>query len=256
MPYDQLTDAVGPLATMPPDEVGIVLVETLWKPAQRRYHKQKLALLLTNLRHFALEQARRGVAVEHVAGSASYATLLEPIARARGPLLMMEAAERELRVDLDNLVSSGGIEVVPNETWLTRIDQFDEIFAGDRPWRMDRFYREIRRASKVLMKTASRSGASSASTPRIANAGPASPRHPLRPDSRRTRITLEVVDLVERTFRDHPGQLDPAARARHERRCRGPVAMGTGRVSADLRAYEDAMSVHSSGSSTRASRPS
>ena len=52
-----------------PGASGIVLVENPWKPARRPYHKQKLALVLANLRHFALEQAARGVAIRHVAAS-------------------------------------------------------------------------------------------------------------------------------------------------------------------------------------------
>ena len=36
------------------ERIGLVLVETSWKARQRPYHQQKLALLLTNLRHFAL----------------------------------------------------------------------------------------------------------------------------------------------------------------------------------------------------------
>ena len=63
---DQLNDRMGPLGAHAPQRVGIVLVESPWKAARRPYHKQKLALVLSNLRHFALEQAARGVAVRHV----------------------------------------------------------------------------------------------------------------------------------------------------------------------------------------------
>ena len=50
------------LGAEPPHELGAVFVESTWKAARRPYHKQKLALLLANQRHFALELARRGVA--------------------------------------------------------------------------------------------------------------------------------------------------------------------------------------------------
>ena len=109
--------------------MGIVLVETTWKPAQRPYHKQKLAFVLANLRHFALEQASRGVLVEYVIGDASYAELLEPVADRHGGLSMMEAAEYELREDLRPLVESGSLEVVENEFWLTTPQQFESAFA-------------------------------------------------------------------------------------------------------------------------------
>lgn len=60
VPYDQLSDRIGPLAAEDPGELGIVVIENTWKAARRPYHRQKLALVLANLRHFALEQAGRG----------------------------------------------------------------------------------------------------------------------------------------------------------------------------------------------------
>jgi deoxyribodipyrimidine photolyase-related protein len=79
IPYDQLTDDIGPLAREDPKTLGIVLVENSWKAVRRPYHKQKLALILTNLRHFALEQAARGVAVRHVVARGPYQKALEPL---------------------------------------------------------------------------------------------------------------------------------------------------------------------------------
>src|ERR1041384_4326090 len=83
VPYDQLSDQLGPLSRTPANELGIVVVECPEKARRRPYHQQKLALLLTNLRHFALEQAERGVAVRHVVAS-SYAAALEPLAASLG----------------------------------------------------------------------------------------------------------------------------------------------------------------------------
>jgi deoxyribodipyrimidine photolyase-like uncharacterized protein len=98
VPYDQLRNGVGPLSREDPEELGIVLVETGWRLVRRPYHEQKLAL--ASQRHFALEQAARGVPVRYIAGEASYATLLAPLAAGLGPLRAMQPAERELRADL------------------------------------------------------------------------------------------------------------------------------------------------------------
>jgi deoxyribodipyrimidine photolyase-related protein len=78
------------------------------KAARRPYHKQKLALILANLRHFAIEQAERGVAVRHeVVTNANglYSSVLEELARELGPIEVMEPAERELRIDLQPLLA-------------------------------------------------------------------------------------------------------------------------------------------------------
>lgn len=83
--YDQLNDELGPLATTPPAELGLVLVESPGKAARRPYHKRKLALVLANLRHFALEQAARGVAVRHVVDPNGYAGALARAATELAP---------------------------------------------------------------------------------------------------------------------------------------------------------------------------
>ena len=82
--YDQLTDRIGPLAREDADSLGIVIVESTAKAAARPYHQQKLALVLASMRHFALEQAERGVAVRLVVTDGTYAEALAPLARELG----------------------------------------------------------------------------------------------------------------------------------------------------------------------------
>ncbi|MEM7676114.1 MAG: cryptochrome/photolyase family protein, partial [Myxococcota bacterium] len=151
VPYDQLSDEIGPLSRWSAEETGIVVVENRWKAARRPYHKQKLALVLANMRHFALEQARRGVAIRFEAGSAPYRELLAPIVDELGPLTMMRPAERELRADLAPLVTSGGIEEIEHEGWLTDRKTFERAMKGKLPWRQDAFYREVRQQTGLLM---------------------------------------------------------------------------------------------------------
>jgi deoxyribodipyrimidine photolyase-related protein len=124
VPYDPPNQGVGPLSREDPRALDIVLVETRWKPTQRPYHQQKLALVLASQRHFALEQAAPGVAVRYVAGEASYATPLAPLAAELGPLRAMQPAERELRADLAPLVASGALALLPHEGWLSDADDF------------------------------------------------------------------------------------------------------------------------------------
>ena len=120
VPYDQLHDGVGPLQREPATELGVVLIESRAKATRRRYHKQKLALVMTNMRHFALEQAERGVAVRYVdAGDDDYATTLRALHAELGAMRVMRPAERELRVELQPLVDDGTLEELPHDGWLT-----------------------------------------------------------------------------------------------------------------------------------------
>jgi deoxyribodipyrimidine photolyase-related protein len=109
VPYDRLTDRTGPLLDTRPTQCGIVMVESLEKGMRRPYHKKKLALLLSNERHFALEQAARGLKVIYVFTSESFGDgLLQAQEKySIKQITLMRPAERELRLDLDQARKRG-----------------------------------------------------------------------------------------------------------------------------------------------------
>ena len=74
VPYDRFTGRVGPLAEQPPAQTGIVIVESTAKALRRPYHKKKLVVLISNMRHFALEQAAKGVSVLYHLSPESHGT--------------------------------------------------------------------------------------------------------------------------------------------------------------------------------------
>ncbi|MHC4958888.1 MAG: cryptochrome/photolyase family protein [Planctomycetota bacterium] len=200
VPYDQLSDRIGPLSRTPPQRAGIVLVEAPAKAARRPYHRQKLALILANQRHFALKQAKRGVAVRYLVSAGSYADALRDL----GPLVAMRPAERELRVELDTLEN---LEQVPHEGWLTTTEQFEQA-CGDPPWRMDAFYRRVRRATGLLMQDGKPEGGRFSFDTDNRETWPGHPPAPAPLQFPRDAIKEEVAALIEREYADHPGRVD------------------------------------------------
>ncbi|MGD9031073.1 MAG: cryptochrome/photolyase family protein [Desulfobacteraceae bacterium] len=247
VPYDQLSDGVGPLSREDPRRLGIVLVENAWKAARRPYHKQKLALILTNLRHFALEQAERGVAVQHVVASGPYGEALEPFIAELGPLRAMVPAERELRIDLQKLAHKGGLEFLPHEGWLTSSGQFKASTKKAPPWRMDAFYRYVRRDTGILMRDKKPEGGKFSFDAENRLSWKGEPATPDPPDFPRDPIKEEVGALIRRKFAHHPGRLDldalPATRADAERLW----AWAKSECLPTFGPYEDAMSLRSRG---------
>ena len=207
VPYDQLSGDLGPLASEPPDELGIVLVECPWKAAQRPYHRQKLALVLSNLRHFALEQAERGVLVRHVVAKGPYHTALAPLADELGVLRAMRPAERELRQDLASLVVSGTVEYLRHEGWLTGPDDFRTALPKP-PYRMDAFYRQVRRRTGILMEDGRPRGGRFSFDGENRCAWKGDPPAPEPVTFTVDAIDREVEDLIESRFSNHPGRLD------------------------------------------------
>jgi deoxyribodipyrimidine photolyase-related protein len=248
VPYDQLSDGIGPLASEPASELGIVLVECPTKAAKRPYHRQKLALVLANLRHFALEQAARGVAVRHVIApeGAGYADALRPLLPELGPLRVMEPAERELRVDLAPLVAEGGLQVLPHGGWLTPAALLREC--GGPPWRMDAFYRLARRHSGLLMDRRGKpEGGRFSFDGENRQPWPGDPPAPTPPRFEPDAITAEVIDLVATRFTRHPGDLDPGALPATARDTERLWSWAKASCLPLFGPYEDAISTRSSG---------
>lgn len=211
VPYDQLTDAVGPLAALAPEATAIVLIESLGKARRRPYHQRKLALILANLRHFALEQARRGVHVRHVATSGGYADALREVLPETGPLRLMRPAERELRKELKPLVDAGDLIPERHAGWLTTPQDFRAAGKEGGPWRMDAFYRHVRQRTGLLMDERGKPlGGKYSHDHANRERWPGDPPEPALPTFPDDPIKAEVVALVERTFGHHPGRLEPS----------------------------------------------
>ena len=254
VPYDQLSDAMGPLSKAAPGELGIVMIEAPSKAARRPYHRQKLALLLANPRHFALEQARRGVAVRYRVApehAQPYAAVLEAEAEELGPLVMMEAAERELRHELAPLVRAGKLELEAHAGWLTRREDFEASRSGGREgrpvWRMDKFYRALRKRTGLLMEGGKPMGGRWSLDADNRQPWRGEPRAPSPPRFELDPIKAEVCELVRTRFADHPGRLDPDALAATKDEAAAAWAWAKTNCLEHFGPYEDAMSRHEGG---------
>ena len=215
VPYDRLTDRVGPLREAAA-ATGIVMVESLEKGMRRPYHKKKLALLLANERHFALEQAARGVKVIYVFTRKSFGDGLLTAQAQYGlkGITMMRPAERELRLDLDAARKQGlRLEEVEDSTWLTSEAEFDQVFGvegGKRPrsFTMDRFYRAVRKRSGILMEGGKPVGGKFSYDHENRKPYRGEISVPVRPSYAPDALTAEVLQLVARVFPAHFGSLD------------------------------------------------
>ena len=208
VPYDQLSGSLGPLAREAPRELGIVLVEAPAKAARRPYHKQKLALVLANQRHFALEQAARGVAVRYEVAEGGYGEALQRVLATTGPLRMMQPAERELAQELQPLVRSGQIEQLPHEGWLSTEEDFAAA-APRAPYRMDAFYGQLRARTGILMEGGKPVGGKFSFDADNRKPYRGTPPAPTPPTFVVDEVTREVVQLIEARFAQHPGELHP-----------------------------------------------
>lgn len=211
VPYDRFTDRVGPIAEQDAAATGIVLVESTAKALRRPYHKKKLVVLISNMRHFALEQQARGVAVLYHFSASSHGRALLDLQRSHNlpALTCTTPAERELRLDLASAQKDGlSLELVADPTWASTTEDFTETYGAYRPGRsyvMDPFYRRMRKQTGILMQGAKPLGGRFTFDTENRKAFRNQVEVPTPPSFRPDAITDEVIALVEGTYAHHFG---------------------------------------------------
>lgn len=261
VPYDRLHDDVGPLSETLPENAVVVLMESWAKGTRRDYHKKKLTLVLSAMRHFALEQGERGCRVVYGASAASFGEgLLALQGQWNWPeLVVNRPAERELREDLREARERGGLRlrVVRDTAWLSTTEDFEAVFGrpeplepgvaagglnGRRHYLMDRFYRYMRSTTGYLMAGAKPEGGQWSYDAENRQPYKGQVPVPERPQFVPDAITREVMALIEERHPEHFGSTAgfdlPVTRAEAE----AAWAFALGQLLPQFGPWEDAMS--------------
>lgn len=214
VPYDQLHLGLEPLCDETPTHTGILLIESLSKGRRRPYHKQKLATLLSSLRHFGVEAAQAGFHVQHIFSEESYGPALRAFYEAFDlvePIRVMRPAEFELLVEMQALCDEGLVELLPHSGWLTTSEMFlASQRSRSRNWLMDTFYKHVRRQLGILMDERGKPlGAKFSFDADNRKTWSGTPEAPATPTFSPDAITQEVCALIDTHFHDHPGTLSP-----------------------------------------------
>ena len=235
----RLTERPGP-------KPGVVMVESREWLSRRPYHRQRVALILLNLRAFAEELRGAGVAVRLLRTEGSIVDAVRSDIAAHGPLEMLEPAEREMRAELSAIIGSGGLRVHPNAHWLTSESDFAAA-RGREGWRMDSFYRAVRRRTGVLMEDGEPVGGKLSFDVDNRSRWDGIPAAPEPPRFARTALRESVEREVESAFAAHPGRLDVEALPATHEDTQALWAWGVRTCLPHFGPFEDAMSERSRG---------
>lgn len=214
---DQLSRGLSALAGLDPAHDTVLLAEVMGECTYVPHHPQKIVLVLAAMRHFARALAARGVRVEHVRldDPANTGTLSGEVARAAArhrPARIIATYPGEWRVlqAMEAWEAGTGIpvEIRDDDRFLCDLGWFRRWARGKKQLRMEFFYREMRRATGLLMEGAEPAGGAwnfDAENRKALPKGvvPPAPRR-APPDA----ITREVMALVAQRFGTHFGRLE------------------------------------------------
>lgn len=244
--YDQLNLAF--IESLEPNvgRLGIVFIESVKKGKIRPYHKQKIALLLSSQRHFALEVQATGRPIRYLVTDGNYSDTLSEHISVYGPINAVEHAELELRNEVQGLVEINEIIIHSHCGWLTPRNWFEQSVGPDPPYRMDRFYRKVRQETGWLMESGKPIGGKYSFDAENRFPWKGDPIPPEPPKYTSDGIDAEVEALVNAQFSHHPGDVDMSALPTSASDVNQALAFGM-ECLPWFGKYEDAMSEHSKG---------
>jgi deoxyribodipyrimidine photolyase-related protein len=214
---DQLSQSISSLDGIDPDD-ALFMMEVAEETTYAPHHKQKIALILSAMRHFAVERAAEGISTVYVRlddpdNTGSFTSELKRWVKKARPdrIIITEPSEWRVREMVRGWQEAFGIpvEIREDDRFFASHGRFARWAEGRKSFRMEYFYREMRRETGLLMQGDEPAGGrwnfdhdNRKSLPRDVMPPP---RQRFTPDS----ITQEVLDLVGARFAHHFGDLEP-----------------------------------------------
>lgn len=145
---DQLNPAIASLRGREPEATRVLLVESEAKIASKRWHRQRLHLVLAAMGRLATELRDTGFEVDHRRATSLADGLVAHRDEHRPDrVVAMAPMSWDGVAMLDRL----GVEVVPNDQFLCTAEEFAGWAEGRRTLKMEDFYRHRRRVTGVLI---------------------------------------------------------------------------------------------------------
>ena len=214
---DQLTPGISSLDGFDPQRDRILMAELGEETGYVPHHVQKIVLVLAAMRHFAEELRREGLPLDYVGleDEGNEGSFTEELAKAVKRLrperiIVTEPGEWRLRAVMDGWSARFDlpVEIRPDTRFFASRERFAAFAKGRRSFRMEHFYREMRRETGILMEGDAPAGGRWNFDAENRKALPKDERVPRRHGVEPDAITRAVIDMVRRRFPDNFGDLD------------------------------------------------
>jgi deoxyribodipyrimidine photolyase-related protein len=214
---DQLNRDISALEGIDIRTDVILMAEVMQEATYVRHHKQKIAFILSAMRHFAEELKSEGFQVRYinlddVENSGSIIGELNRAIKDLSPDLICITTPAEYRLfdQLSNWAKNHPTDVVirKDDRFFSDINDFEAWAKNRKSLRMEFFYRELRRKTGILMDGNSPKGGKWNFDQSNRKSLPKSFELPDRLKFSPNEKVIDVIALVEEYFSEHFGSLD------------------------------------------------
>ena len=214
---DQLSGEISTLTDLEPTSDIVLMMEVMEENTHVLHHKQKIVLVLSAMRHFADSLLAQGVAVDYVNLDDPHNTgqltaeVQRAVARHRPDRLVVTAPSEwrgRLMVEGWAAITGRPVEIRADDRFFASHDRFAAWADGRRTWRLEHFYREMRREHAILMDGNQPAGGDWNFDTENRKPLPATTPLPTRRRFAPDATTQAVMGLVAERFGAHFGTLD------------------------------------------------
>jgi deoxyribodipyrimidine photolyase-related protein len=215
---DQLARSISALGDIDPGNDTVLMVEVKEEASYVRHHQQKIAFIFSAMRHFAAELRAQGIAVDYVTldDPDNSGSLTGEVQRAIRRLhcdkvVVTEPGEWRVLAAMRRWPQSLGlpVDLRGDSRFFADHARFKRWAEGRSSFRMEFFYREMRRDSGLLMEGDAPAGGQWNFDVDNRKPIPRGTQPPARQRFAPDEVTTDVLRLVEANFSDHFGDLRP-----------------------------------------------
>ncbi len=158
---DQLSHGLSPLEVSSPEESIILMMEVRGEADTVPHHRKKLVFLFSAMRHFAKELKEQGWSVDYISltdeqNTGNFSTEIERALKRHdvSQIRVCEPSEYRVLEDVKGWEETLSIPttIMPDHRFIASHDEFEAWAEGRKQYRMEFFYREMRRKTDLLME--------------------------------------------------------------------------------------------------------
>ncbi len=210
---DQVTRDISALTDLDPARDVVLMVEVAAEARYVPHHKQKIAFLLSAMRHFAEALRAEGICVDYVKlddpdNTHSFTGEVTRAVARHAPQAVVVTEPGEWRV-WQMMQDWPLADIRPDDRFFCSRSDFDALVKARKTGRMEFFYREMRRRHDILMRDDGPEGGQWNFDPENRKPLPRDLRPPPRRRFAPDAITRDVLTLVADRFGHHFGDLEP-----------------------------------------------
>lgn len=215
---DQLSNCISSLNDLQANDI-ILLCEVMQEATYVKHHPKKIAFLFAAMRHFATELEAKGHQIRYVkiTDHVNTGSLAGEVKRAVKELgiervIVTEPSEYRVKCMMESWEQLMGIpvEIRVDDRFLCSTQEFSRWASKRKQFRMEYFYREMRKKYKILIE---KDGTATGGQWNYDKQNRKSPikdlRSPKRIHHKKSDILQDVLTLVNEQFSDHFGNLEP-----------------------------------------------